>query len=97
MDVKTAIKELSDKLGPPKHRAAHGQWVPFAWLVRGLVERGHGVTDAVKHVLNDTGFSEDPSAFGSVRAAYYKVKDQEWPAEFSSEAPKDEATVEGFE
>lgn len=91
MDVRSALEELSAKLGPPKHRAAHGQWIPYAWLVRGLVERGHGVTDAVNHVLENSGIppKEHKQAFGSVRAAYYTIRDREWPADYSNKAAEE--------
>lgn len=95
MDIKTTIKELSDRLGPPKQRAAFGQWIPAAWLVRGLVDRGHGVTDAVNHVLAESGLSHNKQSFGSLRAAYYKVKGKEWPAQLDN--PEPEGGEEGFE
>lgn len=85
MDIKTAIQELSSKLGPPKLRAAHGQWKPYAWLVRGLVEKGHGVTDAVNYVLDNAGIPITQASFGSVRSAYYKVRTEEWPAKITQE------------
>lgn len=90
MNIQTAINELSKKLGPPKPRVAFGQWVPLAWLVRGLVEKGYGVTDAVRHVLDNSGMGGTRNAFGSLRAAYYKIKDKEWPASVTSETTDEE-------
>lgn len=82
MNIRATINELSRTMGPPKHRAAHGSWVEPAWAVRGLVEQhGQGVTAAVKHVLEKTGHANNPQAFGSLRAAFYKCRDKEWPAE----------------
>lgn len=58
------------------------------------MEKGYGISDAVNHVLNESGMPNNRQAFGSLRAAFYKVKTQEWPAEFSN---KQSAEVEGFE
>lgn len=93
MNLQTTLKELSARMGPPKERAAFGTWVPAAWLVRGLVEQGHGISDAVNQVIKSLGHANNKRAFGSLRAAYYKVRDQEWPAAFANE---DDET-QGFE
>lgn len=95
MNVKAAIEELSKTLGKPKPRAAFGQWVPYAWLVRGLVEKGFGVSTAVNHVLENSGFASNKQAFGSLRASFYKIKDLEWPVSLANVAEK--ADEEGFE
>ena len=101
MNFQETLKELSKQLGPPRTRAAFGSWVPLAWVVRGLTEQGYGVTEAVKQVLEKSGFANNPQAFGSLRAALYKVKTKEWPAEFSNKAArkakKETGDVEGFE
>ena len=81
MSIQSAIDELSKQLGTPRERAVFGQWVPYAYLVRGLTERGHGVTTSVKHVLISTGNPVDKRTFGSLRAAYYTIKDKPWPKE----------------
>lgn len=81
MNYQKAIDEISASLGPPKPRAGFGQWMPLAWLVRGLVERGHNVTNAVNAVLDQTKLPVNISSFGSLRAAFYRVKDQPWPAQ----------------
>jgi len=94
MNIAAAVKELSKTLGTPKPRAAFGQWIPYAWLVRGLVEQGHGVSDAVHHVLDNSGFANNPQAFGSLRASFYKVKTAEWPVEYATKGSGEE---EGFE
>lgn len=93
MNIESTIEELSKRLGPPRFRAAFGQWLPYAWLVRGLVERGHGVTDAVNTVLGGTGFAGARSSFGSLRAAYYKIRTRPWPAQ----SPQSEEVEGGFE
>ncbi len=88
MDIKSVIAEISAQLGPPKPRAAFGTWTPLAWVVRGLVERGHGITEAVNHVLDNAGIVHNERSFGSLRASYYKIRGAEWPAQF---AAKDES------
>ena len=94
MNIRTTIAELNKSLGTPKPRQAFGTWPSYAWLVRGLVEKGHGVSDAVNHVLNNSGLPVTRQAFGSLRASFYQIKTREWPAEFSK---KQAAEVEGFE
>lgn len=81
MSIQSAIDELSKKLGTPQERASFGQWVPYAYLVRGLTEKGHGVTAAVRHVLTSTGIEVNKRTFGSLRARYYEIKDKPWPKE----------------
>ena len=97
MNLQSTIKEISNRLGPPKPRAAHGQWLPYAWLVRGLVEKGYGITESVRQVLENSGVKHSKTAFGSLRAAFYKVRDEEWPAELSNEAAKQVDAEQGFE
>lgn len=72
-------------MGNPKYRAAHGQWVPFAWLVRGLVERGHGVTDSVNVVIEQAKLTPVELAQKSLRAAYYKIRTKPWPKEMGEQ------------
>jgi hypothetical protein len=81
MSIQSAIDELSNKLGTPKERAPFGQWVPYAYLVRGLVEKNHGVSTSVTHVLTSTGKEVNKRTFGSLRAAYYKIRETPWPEE----------------
>lgn len=95
MNIQAALNELSKTLGTPKPRAAHGAWVNPAWLVRGLVEKGHGVSAAVNHVLDNSGFGNNEQAFGSLRAAYYKIREDEWPVKLATE--EDKTQEEGFE
>lgn len=85
VNIQAAVTELSRTLGPPKSRAPHGQWIPYAWLVRGLVERGHEVSAAVRHVLENSGVKHGDTAFESLRMAFYKVRTREWPAQAEPE------------
>ena len=95
MNIDAAIKQLEKDLGKPRHRAKHGQWVPYAWLVRGLVEKGHEVMDSVRLVVAKSKITIPADvAEGSLRAAYYKLKNKPWPAKavkIGDDAP------EGFE
>jgi hypothetical protein len=79
--LEAAIKEIQRGMGPPKFRAAHGQWVPYAWVVRGLVEKGHGVVDAVRAVVERANIHPPDVAIRSIRAAYYKIRTVPWPAD----------------
>ena len=88
MDTKAMVKALSARMGPPKARAAFGTWPAFAWVVRGLTEQGYGITEAVREVLENSGFPATKQNFGSLRAAFYKIKTADWPAELSNAAVK---------
>lgn len=92
MNIRSTIKELTTLLGPPKERAEFGSLKPYAWLVRGLVEKGYGVTESVRVVLQQSDVGNSEKTFRSTRAAYYKIRDKTWPAE--SAQPEVE---EGFE
>lgn len=94
MNIAAAVKELSKTLGTPRPRAAFGSLIPYAWLVRGLVEKGFGVSDSVHHVINNSGLADSKQTFGSVRAAYYKIREVEWPVEHAAPGTTEE---EGFE
>lgn len=86
LNINATINDIAKKLGVPKQRAAFGTWPSYAWVVRGLVEQGHSVTPAVRQVLESTGMGRMKQAAGSLRAAYYKIRDKEWPAELSNAA-----------
>lgn len=79
--IQATIDALSKRLGPTKQRAEFGQWVPYAYLVRGLTEKGHGVTAAVKHVLESAGMQVNSRTIGSLRARYYAIRETPWPEE----------------
>lgn len=94
MNLQDTVQALAKSLGTPKPRAAFGTWPNYAWIVRGLVEKGYGISDAVNHVLNESGMPNTKQSFGSLRASYYQIKTREWPAEFSKKQAEE---VEGFE
>lgn len=79
---------MAASIGESKGRIPYGQWIPLAWLTRGLVEKGYGVTQAVAHVLENSGFNYSVGAYESVRSAYYKIKDHPWPAAFVQAEPE---------
>lgn len=81
MDIDAAIREIKKDMGPPAYRAAYGQHVKYAWIVRGLVEQGYGVSESVRQVIERAGLAPFDRVFRSLRVAYYKIKDREWPAE----------------
>lgn len=89
MKLEAAIKEIGNRMGPPKPRAAYGQWVPYAWIVRGLVEAGHGVMDAVRSTVDSAKLHPPEVALKSVRAAYYKIRHEEWPADMATRVTGD--------
>lgn len=100
MDIDAAIREVKKDMGPPAFRAAYGQYVKFAWIVRGLVEQGYGVTESVRKVVEKAGLVPPDRVFRSLRASYYKIRDKEWPADLAAAAavegvPQDE--TEDFE
>ena len=81
MSIQDQIEKLQRASPPPRPRAAHGQWVEPAWIVRGLVEAGHQVTDACRYVIGSMDLDvEEGKAIRSLRQAYYAVRDKEfWP------------------
>lgn len=80
MDIDAAIREVQKDMGVPGYRAAYGQHVPFAWIVRGLVEQGYGVSESVRKVVEKAGLTPVDRSVRSLRATYYKVRTREWPA-----------------
>lgn len=83
VDIDAQIRVIKEGMGPPEFRAAYGQHVKFAWVVRGLVEQGYGVTQSVKHVVAKAGLTPPARVERSLRAGYYKIRDKEWPAELA--------------
>lgn len=74
MDADDIVREIQRKNpGPPRYRAAKGQWVKPAHAVRKLVKKGWGVSDAVREVVGALKLHPPESAFKGVRAAYYEV------------------------
>ena len=76
-------------MGPPEFRAGYGQRVKYAWIVRGLVEQGYGVSESVRQVVEKAGLTPLDKAERSLRASYYKIRDREWPADRAEEAAND--------
>lgn len=83
VNIDVAIKRIDKIIGKPRFRAAHGQWTPYAWIVRGLVERGHLVVESVRSVVYSSGLTPVDVAERSIRSAYYKIREREWPANFA--------------
>lgn len=73
-------KQLANKIaksGPPRRRAAHGQWVVPAEAVYELVRNnGWNVSDAVREVVGNYTFPDDQKAFNGIRAAYYVLRNR---------------------
>ncbi len=58
--------------------------MPYAWLVRGIVEQsksGRVVMDAVRTVLANEGLPMTEANERTLRVAYYGVRGKEWPVE----------------
>jgi hypothetical protein len=93
VNIDAAIKEIAKGLGEPRYRATHGQWVPYAWIVRGLVERGHEVAASVRQVVSKGNLEPADVAERSLRAAYYKIRNKPWPVEMAKHTTGDETPV----
>jgi len=89
VNVDAAIREIKKDMGPPEFRAGYGQHVKYAWVVRGLVEQGYGVSESVRHVVQKAGLTPPEKVERSLRASYYKIRDREWPAEYAEAAAND--------
>lgn len=84
MDIQLAIKKIDAVIGKPRFRAAHGQWKPYAWIVRGLVEKGHPVSESVRRVVAETGLTPPDIAERSIRSAFYKIHTLPWPENYAN-------------
>lgn len=71
---------------PAPARSGYGQWVRPAWVVRGLVARGWGVSDAVRETVAAMGLEGD-RAFRGVRACYYAIRTEPWPDDMREVVP----------
>ena len=78
-NLKAWLDEIRAEAGEPTSRRGHGFWVPFGWATRALVEKGYGVTEAVRLVLHKAGERVDKESVACVRVTYYKVKKRPWP------------------
>jgi hypothetical protein len=73
------IDKIASALGDAPRRRTHGYWLPLAWAIRALVERGYGVTESAKEVLRRAEVDATPENINCVRVVYYKVKKKMWP------------------
>lgn len=83
--VRTIHREIK---APATRRAAHGQWVSAAWSVRGLVEQGWDVSNATRQVVARLKLHPAANAFNGVRAAYYVIREKEWPQNSQPTTPE---------
>jgi hypothetical protein len=82
-DMNLSLKQLQSSL-PARTTKPQGFWVPYAWLVRGIVEQsksGRVVMDAVRTVLANEGLPMTEANERTLRVAYYGVRGKEWPVE----------------
>lgn len=86
MNIEVAIREISKDMGAPGFRAAYGQWTPYSWVVRGLVEQGYNVLESVREVVHRAGLTPEKLAMGGIRTAYYRNKDLPWPKDMAKYA-----------
>lgn len=86
MNIEAAIREISKDMGAPGFRAAYGQWTPYSWVVRGLVEQGYTVMESVREVVHRAGLMPEKLAIGGVRTAYYRNKGMPWPKDMAKYA-----------
>lgn len=63
-------------------RRTNKYWIPYAWAVRVLVDRGHGVTESVRTVLARAGKETTDSNVACLRVVYYNVRKLMWPPEY---------------
>lgn len=70
---------IAESLSSGPRRKTHGYWIPFAWATRAIVEKGYGVTEAVRAVLKRAGEDCTPKEIACVRVVYYKIRKQMWP------------------
>lgn len=76
-----SLKQLKDSL-PARATRPQGFWVPYAWLVRSIVEQSEGgrvVTDAVRTVLANEGLPLTAANERTLRVAYYGIREKDWP------------------
>lgn len=76
-----SLKQLQSSL-PARATKPQGYWVPYAWLVRSIVEQSEGgrvVTDAVRTVLANEGLPLTSANERTLRVAYYGIREKDWP------------------
>ncbi len=75
------LQQLKDSL-PARATRPQGFWVPYAWLVRSIVEQSEGgrvATDAVRTVLANEGLPLTAANERTLRVAYYGIREKDWP------------------
>lgn len=67
---------------PATHRRnTHNYWIPFAWAVRAMTDRGYGVTESARAVLNRGKVELTKENVACLRVVYYRIKKLMWPPE----------------
>lgn len=67
-----------------ERRNTHNYWIPFAWAVRGMTDRGYGVTESARAVLARGNVEATKENIACLRVVYYRVKKLMWPPELQS-------------
>ena len=76
-----SLQQLQSSL-PARATKPQGFWVPYAWLVRSIVEQSKGgrvVMDAVRTVLANEELPMTEANERTLRVAYYGIRGKEWP------------------
>lgn len=76
-----SLKQLKASM-PTRDTKPQGFWLPYAWLVRSIVEQSKGgrvVSSVVRSVLADEGLPMTATNERTLRVAYYSIRDKEWP------------------
>lgn len=76
-----SLQQLKASL-PARVTRPPGFWLPYAWLVRSIVEQSEGgrvVSDAVRTVLVNEGLPLTAANERTLRVAYYGIREKEWP------------------
>jgi hypothetical protein len=90
-----SLQQLQSSL-PTRTAKPQGFWVPYAWLVRSIVEQsksGRVVMDAVRTVLAREGLPMTLANERTLRVAYYGIRGKEWP-ELTAELSPEELSPE---
>lgn len=69
---------MTDEPTIGKRRSPHF-WEPYSWAVRVLVERGYGVSESVRKILEKGGVELTPENRACLRVRYYVIKNRPWP------------------
>ena len=69
---------MTDEPTIGKRRSPHF-WEPYSWAVRVLVERGYGVSESVRKILEKGGVDLNRENMACLRVRYYAIKNRPWP------------------